>query len=290
MKVLVTGADGQLGRSLSSISENFAGTMLFVGRKEMDICNAASIRSKIESFKPDYIINCAAYTAVDKAESEKDRALEINRDALINIIKETESIHSKIIHISTDYVFNGENEVPYAETDTIDPRSVYGKTKAEGEKALLAMAKDRCMIIRTSWLYSEFGHNFLKTMLRLGQEKQRLNVVSDQIGIPTYTRDLAKAILKIIALDLEITSGNQILHFSNSGESNWYEFAKEIMEVANLNCEINAISTSEYPTPAKRPKYSVLSTDRIEKELGIEIRNWKIALRACFERLKKINK
>ena len=284
MKVLVTGADGQLGRSLSSISENFAGAMLFVGRKEMDICNAASIRSNIESFKPDYI------TAVDKAENEKDLALEINRDALINIIKETESIHSKIIHISTDYVFNGENEVPYAETDTIDPRSVYGKTKAEGEKALLAMAKDRCMIIRTSWLYSEFGHNFLKTMLRLGQEKQRLNVVSDQIGIPTYTRDLAKVILKIIALDLEITSGNQILHFSNSGESNWYEFAKEIMEVANLNCEINAISTSEYPTPAKRPKYSVLSTDRIEKELGIEIRHWKIALRECFERLKKINK
>lgn len=264
--------------------------MLFVGRKEMDICNVASIRAIITSFMPDYIINCAAYTAVDNAESEKDLALKINRDALINIINETESIHSKIIHISTDYVFNGENQVPYTETDPIDPQSVYGKTKAEGEKALLEMAKDRSMIIRTSWLYSEFGHNFLKTMLRLGKEKQRLNVVSDQIGIPTYTRDLAMAILKIIKLNLQITSENQILHFSNSGESNWYEFAKEIMQAANLNCEINAITTSEYPTPAKRPKYSVLSTERIEKELGIEIRNWKIALRDCIKRIKKQTK
>lgn len=290
MKVLVTGADGQLGKSIASISENFEGMLFFTSRKDLDICDPESIRSTIETYKPDYIVNCAAYTAVDKAENEEELATQINRDAVINLIKESEADKTKIIHISTDYVFNGNNDIPYIENDKIDPQSVYGKTKAAGEKALSELASDRSIVIRTSWLYSEFGHNFLKTMIRLGKERSELNVVSDQKGIPTYTKDLAKAIFTIIEQNPEISDTNRILHFSNKEESNWSEFAKEIMKLEKLDCKINEISTAEFPTPAQRPAYSVLSTKRIETEFGIIIRHWKTALKECVERLNKIEK
>ena len=286
-KVLVTGANGQLGMSLSDLSDQFDGVMLFRSRKDVDITDRESIRSVINTFKPDYIINCAAYTAVDKAEAEVEKAFDINKQGLINLIKETEDLQCKIIHISTDYVFNGSNSLPYKEEDGIDPQSVYGSSKAEGEKALLEMAASRSVIIRTSWLYSEYGHNFLKTMLRLGKEKESISVVDDQIGVPTYTKDLANAIFKLIIKNISIDSKKNIFHFSNAGESNWFEFAKEIMKIADLNCSVNPIPTSSFPTPAQRPKYSILNSEKIEDLLKIKIRPWQDALTECINIIKK---
>ena len=285
--ILVIGADGQLGKSLSSVCDSFEGLVYFATKKDLDITNSESIREALKLFEADYIVNCAAYTAVDKAEEEEDKAFEINHKALVNIIKESAHLKSKIIHISTDYVFNGEATQAYKESDKIDPQSVYGCSKAAGELALIEMANDRSIIIRTSWLYSEFGHNFLKTMLRLGAEKEELNVVSDQIGVPTYAKDLANAIFSIISADVSFTSPNTILHFSNNGKSNWYEFACEIMKMADLDCRIHPIPTSAYPTPAKRPAFSILDNQKIENLLDFQIRPWKDALRECISIIKE---
>lgn len=285
--ILVIGADGQLGKSLSNVCDSMEGLFYFTTRKDLDISNPESISKALALFKADYIINCAAYTAVDKAEEEEEKAFEINHNAVVNIIKESEHLKSKIIHISTDYVFNGNASFPYKESDEIDPQSVYGRSKAAGEIALIEQADDRSIIIRTSWLYSEFGHNFLKTMLRLGAEKEELNVVSDQIGVPTYAKDLANAILRIIDSNISFTSPNTILHFSNKGESNWFEFASEIMNMANLECNIHPIKTSAYPTPAKRPSFSILDSHKIENLLNFQIRPWKDALAECISTIKK---
>jgi dTDP-4-dehydrorhamnose reductase len=286
IKVIVTGADGQLGKSLASMCDQFEGLMLFVGRRDFDICDVDSIRSTLDVIKPDYIVNCAAYTAVDKAESEEEKAFQINKNGVINLINLSEELQCTIIHISTDYVFNGNQENAYNEGDKIDPQSVYGRSKAEGEKALLELAPQRSIIIRTSWLYSEFGHNFLKTMLRLGAEKESIKVVDDQIGIPTYSKDLAQAIVKLISLNPKIDSKNNIFHFSNTGASNWYEFAKEIMNVAELKCEVYPIPTSAFPTAATRPKYSTLNSKKIEQLLNFKIRPWQEALKDCIHTIK----
>jgi dTDP-4-dehydrorhamnose reductase len=242
----------------------------------------------IASLKPEYIINCAAYTAVDKAEEEEELAFKVNRDGVKNLIEASEANQCKIIHISTDYVFNGNASTPYKVNDAIDPQSVYGRSKAMGEQALTELAPSRSIIIRTSWLYSEFGHNFLNTMLRLGAEKESLNVVNDQIGIPTYAKDLAQAIIDLIQLNIEIKKENRLLHFSNSKESSWFEFAEEIMKIAKLNCKIYPIPTSAYPTPAKRPSYSVLDSSRFEDLVGYSFRPWKEALADCLSTLKKV--
>ncbi len=287
IKVLVTGANGQLGQSLASLSKKFDGILIFADRNDLDINDRGSIKSSLLTNKPDYIINCAAYTAVDNAEKDKEEAFKINKDGLINLIEESEELQCRIIHISTDYVFDGKHSIPYREDDIINPQSVYGHSKADGEKALLAFAPSRSIIIRTSWLYSEFGHNFLKTMLRLGKEKGSLNVVNDQLGIPTYTHDLANAILQLISTNIHIDSEKNIFHFSNSGESNWYEFAKEIMRVAELNCQIHPIPTSSFPTLAQRPKFSILNSEKIENLLNIKIRPWQDALRECIDTIKK---
>jgi dTDP-4-dehydrorhamnose reductase len=285
--ILVTGADGQLANSLSRVCENIDGLVYFATRKDLDLLNPSSIEKMLSSLKPEYIINCAAYTAVDKAEAEEELAFQVNRDGVVNLIKASEAYQSKIIHISTDYVFNGEAKKPYKVNDVPDPRSVYGRSKAAGEKALNEFAPNRSIIIRTSWLYSEFGHNFLKTMLRLGAERTSLNVVQDQIGIPTYAKDLADAIVSLIKLNIEITKDNRILHFSNANESSWFEFAKEIMKLAELDCKINPITTSAYPTAAKRPAYSVLDTSRFENLVAYSFRPWKEALADCISTLKK---
>lgn len=285
--ILVIGANGQLGKSLSSVCDSVNGLIYFTTRRDLDITKPESIKEALHSFKADYIINCAAYTAVDKAEQEEELAYEINRDGVINLIKESDHLKSKIIHISTDYVFNGEASQPYKENDLIDPQSVYGKSKSAGEMALMELANDRSIIIRTSWLYSEFGHNFLKTMLRLGDEKEELNVVSDQVGVPTYARDLANVIFDIISSDISFSSPNTILHFSNYGKSNWYEFAQEIMRIADLDCTIKPIPTSAYPTPAKRPAFSILDTNKIENLLNFQIRPWKEALIECIRIIKE---
>lgn len=286
-KILVIGADGQLGKALLSVYEKSDDQILFTNRKELDICDPKSIQSTLSNFQPDYIINCAAYTAVDKAEEEQSKAFQINKDGVINLINESEELQSEIIHISTDYVFNGDSTIPYKETDPIDPQSVYGESKAEGEIALRELAPNRSIIIRTSWLYSEFGHNFLKTMLRLGKERDSLNVVDDQIGVPTYSKDLAIVIFELIRSNIQLDSENNILHFTNSGLSNWCAFAKEIMKIAKLPCEINPIPTSSFPTPAKRPTYSVLDTDKIKSLLGINIRPWEEAMKECINTIKK---
>lgn len=285
--VLVIGADGQLGRCLSSVCDKINGLVLFTNRHDLDICDRLSIRNVLSEFKADYIINCAAYTAVDKAEEEEQKAFEINETGVKNIILESEFLQSKIIHISTDYVFNGNAKTPYKVNDELDPQSVYGRSKAAGEAALFEKAANRSIIIRTSWLYSEFGHNFLKTMLRLGTEKDSLNVVDDQIGIPTYAGDLANAIVNLISLDLVLNADPLVLHFSNSGSSNWFEFAKEIMKIEGLDCIINPIPSTSYPTPAKRPFYSVLDCSKFEKLIGYNFRPWQVALADCINTINK---
>lgn len=286
--ILVTGAEGQLANSLSRVCTDYNGLFYFATRKDLDLLNKDSIQKMIDSLKPEYIVNCAAYTAVDKAEEEEELAFKVNRDGVVNLIEASDAYQCKIIHISTDYVFNGKATKPYKVNDNIDPQSVYGRSKAAGEKALSELAPDRSIIIRTSWLYSEYGYNFLKTMLRLGAEKESLNVVSDQKGIPTYAKDLAKAIIDLIQLNIVITKENRLLHFSNSNESSWFEFAEEIMKNAGLNCKIKPIATSAYPTPAKRPAYSVLDSSLFEKLLGYTFRPWKEALADCLSTLKKV--
>ena len=290
IKVLVTGANGQLGRSLASISEQYECEMYFADRERVDLQEASTIRTSLNDIQPDYIINCAAFTAVDLAESEIEKALAINHQGVLSLIQESKALDSKIIHISTDYVFNGASTIPYQENERIDPQSVYGSSKAKGEEELLKHAKNRSLIIRTSWLYSEFGHNFFKTMYRLGAEKEFINVVSDQTGTPTYAIDLAKAIMDIIQTKRTFAESNAILHFSNSGISNWYEFATEIMKQGGLDCKVNPIESSAYPTAAKRPSYSVLNIEKMEKTLGYQIRDWKSALEDCISRFKKMEK
>jgi dTDP-4-dehydrorhamnose reductase len=287
VKVLVIGADGQLGKCLSSICERLDGMVLFTSRKDLDITDRDSIKNNIENFQPTHIVNCAAYTAVDKAEEEEKLAFDINEKGVKNIILESESLQSKIIHISTDYVFDGDAKSPYKETDKINPQSVYGRSKAAGEAQLATLASDRSIIIRTSWLYSEFGHNFLKTMLRLGAERDSLNVVDDQKGIPTYAKDLAAAIIKLINLNPSLGKQPLLLHFSNSGESNWFEFAREIMHLSHKECEIMPIPTSSFPTAAKRPAYSVLDCSKFEDLLAYRFRPWQAAVKECIDTINK---
>jgi dTDP-4-dehydrorhamnose reductase len=284
--ILVIGSEGQLGRSLSLLSDHIEGLVLFTSRKDLDLLDQESIAAVLKNFKADYIINCAAYTAVDKAEEEVEMAFNVNERGLKNLISASEELQSKIIHVSTDYVFDGNGKRPYKVSDPIDPQSVYGKSKAAGEKALADLAPHRSIIIRTSWLYSEFGHNFLKTMLRLGAEKKSIQVVNDQIGSPTYAKDLALAIIDLIKSKPQLSIKPLFLHFSNKGESNWYEFAKEIMKEAQLPCEVIAIPSSAYPTPAKRPSYSVLDISVFESILPYEIRTWQEALKDCINIIK----
>lgn len=229
------------------------------------------------------IINCSAYTAVDKAEIEQDLADSINHKAVTYLAQIAKDKSIKLIHISTDYVFNGENFRPYIETDGSSPTGIYGKTKLDGEKALERINPKNSIIIRTSWVYSSFGANFVKTMLRLGKEREVLGVIFDQVGTPTYARDLAKVILDIVpqVKNQEV----EIYHYSNEGVLSWYDFAKEIMRMAKLNCEINPIETKEYPTPAKRPYYSLLNKSKIKEKFKIIIPYWKDSLDECLKEM-----
>ena len=231
------------------------------------------------------IINCAAYTAVDKAEDEAELADAINHKALQTMAKLAKENEIKLIHVSTDYVFNGMNYKPYSEDDATDPQSVYGRTKLEGEKAIQEINPKNSIIIRTSWVYSAYGANFVKTMLRLGKERESLGVIFDQVGTPTYAKDLAKTILEIVP---KIKNNKvEIYHYSNEGVLSWYDFAKEIMKMSKLTCKVDPIETKEYPTPAKRPHYSLLNKAKIKKDFGIEIEYWKDGLDDCLKRLKE---
>ncbi len=279
--ILVTGADGQLGSEIKSLvdSKNF----YFANRKIVDIQNQKALKDFLHDNKIEVIVNCAAYTAVDKAEVEQSLANEINHVAVKNLSVISKERNIKLIHISTDYVYEGTNYKPYKEDDITNPQGVYGKTKLDGERAMLKIAPANSIIIRTSWLYSSYGSNFVKTMLKLGQEKDELGVIYDQIGSPTYAKDLAKTILEIVPKIKNSTP--KIYHYSNEGVLSWYDFAKEIMRLAKLSCKINPIETYEYPTPAKRPYYSVLNKSKIKKDFGIRVPYWKDSLFDCIDKI-----
>ena len=291
MKILVTGANGQLGRSIHKIVINneLRNVFVFVGRGELDFSQNDNIEKYFKENSFDVVVNCAAYTAVDKAESEIELTNQINHLAVRKLAEIAYKKNIKLIHISTDYVFDGIGGKPYKETDKTNPINVYGKTKLAGEKALQEAMPTNAIIIRTSWLYSEYGNNFVDTMLKLGKERDKLNVVNDQIGSPTYATDLANAILKIIENKNYQTKSpaTEIYHYSNKGKVSWYEFAKEIFELADIHCAVKPITTKQYPTPAKRPKNTLMNKAKIAKTFSVGISDWKESLNTCIAILKE---
>lgn len=285
IKILVTGSRGQLGLSLQRI---LAGRndidAVFTDVAELDITNHEAVDRYIGDLRPDYLVNCAAYTAVDKAESDDLTAAKINTEAVGNLAQAARKYGVKVIHISTDYVFAGNSCRPYDENDEPYPQSIYGRTKLEGEGVLTAFCPDS-IIIRTAWLYSEYGSNFVKTMLRLGKEKKALTVVSDQIGTPTYAGDLAEAIVAIIS---NPSQASGIYHFTNEGVASWYDFAKAIFRLSGMDEEVSVtpVGTNEYPSAAKRPLYSVLNKQKIKNTFNINIPYWENSLKKCLKQMK----
>ncbi len=287
--ILVTGSNGQLGSELRRCSVGCQKYLhfIFTDVDTLDISNVDDVDSFVKQNNISYIINCAAYTAVDKAEDDVDLCYKINSHAVKNLAVVAEKYGVKVIHVSTDYVFDGTKTSSYLETDIVNPQSVYGKSKVEGEKALLESCP-QSIIIRTAWLYSIYGNNFVKTMIRLGKERSEINVVSDQIGTPTNANDLAKAILAIVEFSevKEFVSG--IYHFSNIGVTTWYDFTLAIHRYAQITtCKVNPITTAEYPTRASRPQYSVLSKDKIIRTFDLKIPDWEDSLASCLEELNK---
>jgi len=281
--ILVTGANGQLGNSIRRLAAGYPQyAFVFTDVDTLDICDAQAVNAFVKEKQVDYIINCAAYTAVDKAEDDEALCLRINRDAVRNLGEAARMAGARVIHVSTDYVFDGTNHLPYVETDNTCPASVYGRTKLAGEQALQEVCPD-AVIIRTAWLYSEFGNNFVKTICRLAKEKEEVNVVDDQWGTPTYAGDLADAIIKMLEND-ELPEHEGIYHYTNEGSCSWYEFAKEIVSLSGESCRVNPISTDQYPVKAKRPIYSVLDKAKIKREFEIEIPEWKEALLRCMNK------
>ena len=287
--ILVTGSNGQVGSELSELSSNYPYAFFFTDRTTIDITDKESIRNYCQANNINAIINCAAYTAVDKAETDELNADLVNRKAVKKLSLIAKELNIKLIHISTDYVFDGKAYKPYCEEFQTNPQSVYGKTKLDGENEIRDINPHNSIIIRTSWVYSSYGNNFVKTMLRLGKEKESLGVIFDQVGAPTYAKDLAKAILDIIQhskFNIQNSSTRtEIYNYSNEGVASWYDFAKEIMRMAKLNCTINPIETYQYPTPAKRPHYSLLNKSKIKSTFNIEIPYWKDGLDDCLKRL-----
>lgn len=290
MKILVTGAYGQLGNELKLLSAEYPEwQFLFTDADTLDITNAFSVQSFFDRNKPDIVINCAAYTAVDKAETDIETAGKVNALAPELLAKVTAGTGAKLIHISTDYVFDGTSHLPYSESDVVNPVSVYGKTKLDGEERALA-ANQQTIIIRTSWLYSSFGNNFVKTMIRLGHERGLLNVVFDQVGTPTYAADLASVILFIIAgseaRPEDFVPG--VYHYSNEGVASWYDFAKEIFELSAMNVRVIPVRSDQFPTAAKRPAFSVLDKTKIKTTYCAEIPYWKDSLENCLGKLREL--
>ncbi len=279
--ILITGSNGQLGNECRVLSLNYPQyTYTFVSRDELPIDDFDAVKKIFSCTQFDYCINCAAYTAVDQAEVEQSLAFKMNAEAVENLAGLCKQYSVQFIHISTDYVFDGENALGYNELDATSPLNVYGASKLAGEKAALAI-NPSSIIIRTSWVYSSFGKNFVKTMMRLMREKEQISVVADQIGRPTYAADLADAIFNIISKHNQIIPG--IYHFANEGIISWFEFAQEIKLIRANNCQIMPIKSIEYPVPAKRPHYSILSTNKIESTFGIHMSHWKDSLRRCMQ-------
>ncbi|MDX9743181.1 MAG: dTDP-4-dehydrorhamnose reductase [Arcobacteraceae bacterium] len=283
VNILVTGSNGQVGSEIKELSSNYPYNFFFTTSKDLDITDHHTVEAFCKENNINTIINCAAYTAVDKAESDEVTADLVNRKAVKKLAKISLLNNIKLIHISTDYVFDGKAYKPYCEEFQTNPQSVYGATKLAGENEMLTINPANSIIIRTSWVYSYYGANFVKTMLRLGKEKESLGVIFDQVGTPTYAKDLAKVILDIIP---QINNQKvEIYNYSNEGVLSWYDFAKEIMKMAKLPCQINPIETFQYPTPAKRPHYSLLNKNKIKSTFNIEIPYWKDGLDDCLKRL-----
>jgi len=280
--ILVTGSNGQVGSEIKALIQNY--NYHFTTSDTLDITKPDNVRKYCELNNIKVIINCAAYTAVDKAEEDMENADKVNHLAVKYLAQIAKEKEIKLIHISTDYVFDGKNYRPYIENDKTNPTGIYGKTKLDGELAMIEINPKNSIIIRTSWVYSSFGANFVKTMLKLGKERDSLGVIFDQIGTPTYARDLAEVLLKILSDECLILNDKvEIYNFSNEGVVSWYDFAKEIMSMAKLDCKIIPIETRDYPTPAKRPHYSVLNKTKIKKAFGIEIPYWKKSLSKCLK-------
>lgn len=284
LTILVTGSNGQLGNELKVLAPNFPYCQfLFVSKDDLNIQDITALTKFFNGHSIDYCVNCAAYTAVDKAESEKYFAYLTNTEAVATLAKVCNKNKTQLIHISTDYVFDGTANQPYRETDKTNPVSVYGKSKLQGEE----LAVQHCpstIIIRTSWLYSSFKNNFVKTMLRLMKEKESIGVVSDQYGSPTYAADLALAIMRIIKSN-KSRENPGIYHYSNTGTTNWHAFAVAIKNISASNCTVNPITTADYPTAAKRPAYSVLDTAKIKEVFPVETPGWRDSLQNCLKLL-----
>jgi len=287
MHILVTGSNGQLGNEIREIAPNYPQyNFIFTDIDELDISKKKNINSFFDNNKVDCVINCAAYTDVDKAEEDSKNAHLLNVLAVKYLAQACGKRKIDLMHISTDYVFDGNNFRPYRETDFTNPHSIYGKTKLEGEEMIEEFA-NTAIIIRTSWLYSSFNNNFVKTMLKYGEERDELKVVYDQVGAPTYAADLAKMLVDNIE-DLQWINGTHTYHYANEGVCSWYDFAKAIMELSGTDCKVTPIETKDYPLPAKRPAYSIFNKSKIKDNLeSIEIPYWKDSLKICLQKIKE---
>jgi len=288
MRVLITGSNGQLGSEIKELATYYKNLeCIFIDQSELDICDTAALNTFIIDNNINSVINCAAYTAVDQAEGNPKAAKKLNVKVVLNLVNALEKANGKLVHISTDYVFDGNHSCPYKESDPVNPISVYGKTKRAGELVVLNSSID-AIVIRTSWLYSAYSNNFVKSMLRLGNEKESLKVVCDQKGTPTYAKDLAKICLDILSDEnsTNISKKCSLYHYSNEGVTSWYDFATTILKISNIDCKVVPIETKDYPTQAKRPMYSVLDKSKIKSDFDISIPHWKDSLAYC---IKKIN-
>ena len=288
--ILVIGGTSQLGQSIKAVAASYPNyKFVFTNRQLLDLNNIQSIKHFFQDKSFDFIINCAAYTNVANAESEQKLANNINNLAVKKLAEIVLQLDTKLIHISTDYVFNGKQNIPYIETDTVEPQGVYGETKRQGEKAIQKILKYNGLIIRTSWMYSEYGNNFVKTMLRLGEARNDLNIIFDQVGTPTYSADLANIILNIIQSDKvnQPKFKTAIYHFSNEGVCSWYDFAKAIFDISATKCNVRPIETSNYPDVVNRPHYSVLNKAKIKRHYNLTIPYWKDSLQQCLKNLQE---
>ncbi|HRZ97949.1 MAG TPA: dTDP-4-dehydrorhamnose reductase [Paludibacter sp.] len=281
--ILITGSNGQLGGEMQVAAMQYPEFYyIYTDIDELDICNKTEVENFVKRYKVDFIVNCAAYTAVDKAEDDTELCYKINAEAVRNIGEVAEKNNIKVIHVSTDYVYDGTHHLPYNEEQPVCPATVYGKSKLAGEQALLETCK-QSVILRTSWLYSSFGNNFVKTMMKLGEERDSLNVIYDQIGTPTYAADLADTIMQIIKNETFVPG---IYHFSDEGVCSWYDFTKSIHRIAGISCDVHPIETKDYPARTPRPQYSVLNKAKIKATYGIKIPHWEESLVTCIEILK----
>ncbi|TWV99715.1 dTDP-4-dehydrorhamnose reductase [Chitinophaga pinensis] len=284
--ILITGANGQLGQAIKKVTADYPGfNFLYTDFNELDITSEEAVRNYFAQQEIHACVNCAAYTAVDKAEGDEEFAFKLNFEAVLNLATICAEYNTQLVHISTDYVFSGQQNVPYVETDDASPVSIYGSSKLRGEGAAVG-TNPATIVLRTSWLYSEFGANFVKRMRELMQERDSLNIVFDQTGTPTYAVDLAKVVLTILTKVWDVPGEyGGVYHFSNEGVTSWYDFAVAIRELSNASCTVSPITSDQYPTAAKRPAYSVMNKSKIKETFGIQIPHWKESLKECIKQL-----